>query len=550
MKSKLSGLGNLFLSVILVTVSTGLAGCGSDNIASPSNAVKRTTPVTAVLVPENSESRVREFQEKGGLSPMGAAFLALTKLEIVSPDENLYQFTATFPTNTQAEITLRLTSGQKYTPTAEERALGTMQVYNAHLSHEVSGTTYNMKLEYFLPDDTLLAASRGGLKLAFIQPPVLQVINAFQLQHNAPGDKDVDYDTVRVANNDGETTGTVVVLVEVIKDAGLEFVGAAEEVIRNIATGDEAGSPLTTAFDSALDVLDALDMSAEYQDLVSELDDLQVAAENPTNPLTQKAYAEDPGLKQSILNEIENARAEMKWDAAVAYLNLELEVALGLVGSPALSIAALPVTKWNAETIKQIMRERINNIRKMITRGSFRTDAPPTSTTEPTSSPSSGSTNSSDESELPPGTWLATYDITIQDQDGTDTSTSTDRGAFTFSVAPDGRITGRGGGHKSNHVVTQFGRTDAEGDYSFLVSGYVVMGQITEFNFTQPAETIKGSSTINDWGKPFPVESPIWAPMVPQGLLKLKSGESLKDEQNYTKDDGVRVTQTRILTIK
>jgi hypothetical protein len=98
-------------------------------------------------------------------------------------------------------------------------------------------------------------------------------------------------------------------------------------------------------------------------------------------------------------------------------------------------------------------------------------------------------------------------------------------------------------------VVTQFGRTDAEGDYSFLVSGYVFMGQISEFNFTRPTETTKGSSTINDLGKPSPYESPINPPMVPQGWLKLKSGESLKDEQNFTKDDGTRVIQSRTLTI-
>jgi len=254
------------------------------------------------------------------------------------------------------------------------------------------------------------------------------------------------------------------------------------------------------------------------------------------------------------MNEIESARAEMKWDAAVAYLNLELEVALGLVGSPALSIAALPVTKWNAETIEQIMRERINNISKMITRGSFRTDVPPTSTSEPTRSPSSTtSTDSSGDDKLPPGTWLATYQAMSRDEHYNSTITYTDDGAFTFSVGRDFQISGTGRGHISLDIVTKDGRTEARADYSFTVSGVAFMGKITDLRFTRPTEIMKGTSTINDRHEPMPYSTSIPGPMVPKVLnqsLMLKSGESLTEQKNLTQDDGVRTTETRMLTIK
>jgi hypothetical protein len=96
------------------------------------------------------------------------------------------------------------------------------------------------------------------------------------------------------------------------------------------------------------------------------------------------------------------------------------------------------------------------------------------------------------------------------------------------------------------------GRTEAQADYSFAVTGVAFMGKITELHFTRPTEIMKGTSTINDRHESMPYETSVPGPMVPKVLkesLMLKSGESLTTEQNLTQDDGVRTSETRTLII-
>ncbi len=538
----------IFLGALVSLLVLFISGCSSEAKPAPSSpaGTNMATPLSAVLLPDTGASRVSEFRSKGNLNLAGATFLAAGKLEVNSPAKNLYQFTATFPANTIANITIKLTPNKKYLPTADERAMTGEQAYNAKLTHAATGKTYNMKLQYFLPQGTLPAAFKGGPKIAAL-PLVLQAVKAFQGQLAVYGSANADYGSGRLEQGSGDLSGVMVELTAVLIEGGKQLAGTVEEFLFNMGLKD-VGSPIGTTWDSALNVVEALNMSSEYQDMVAELDELQAEAENPTNPLTQKAYAEDPNAKQQILDEIADARSELKWDTLVDYLNTEISVGLGLLGSPALSLAAAPITTWNSDTIKQLMHERIKIIRKMITTGVFKVDRSSNSGGTD-SSGNNGYTDGSGATPLPPGTWMASYESSIQEESDTDKTFYTDKGSFAFKVGPDFQITGTGRGNIALQILTDHGTTDGQATYSYSVSGVAMLGRILELHFTRPAETIKGSSTINDRHEPEPYETSIPGPMVPKGSMLLESGETLKEALDETRPDGVRSIQSRTLTI-
>ena len=330
-----------------------------------------------------------------------------------------------------------------------------------------------------------------------------------------------------------------------LNQAGKEFVSAVQEAGTKAAFGVE-GNPLGTAQSSALDVVEALNTSADYQDLVTQLDQLQAQAENPINPLTQQAYADDPSVRQNILNEIEAARTELQCDTAAQFFNTEISVGAGLLGMPELSIAIAPIVDWNNRTLRQIMLERVANIRNMITVG--------TGSMAPHPVPSSIETTvadwGTDRSTLPPGTWLAAWEgsiIEVYTALGSK-MTVTDRGTMTFKLNADSSITGTATGHFIYHLETPDAVTDGETDYTFPVGGMIMTGELYLSIGGLPVPmTFPIVWTPKD-GKP---ETSVYlvGPMLAQGAIKLKSGETLQQNQDNT-NEGIRSTQNRTLTIK
>ncbi len=515
-------------------------------------------PISFTLLPDASLNRVKEFRDKGNLSFVGATFLALTKLEVTSSDKNLYKFVATFPTNTTADMIIRMTPDQKYTPTPEEAAASPgRQSYNARLTHTITGDTYQSKVEYFLPNGVLPVSFDGSL-----QPALPQLI--------AIRGADTFYGTRQLAADGGEQTGIVVAFEVAINQGGQEFVGVAEESITTIVQflkGEKIteGNPLTTTATSALDVVEALNMSGEYQDMVAELNELQASAENPTNPLTRKAYEEDPSVKQRILDEIADARAELKGDTAVLYLNKLASVGLGLAGSPLLSIAVSPVADWTSKTLTQLMKDRVKDIRKMVTTG----------TGSLTPKPGSGGTGDTggtgyikededkERSKLKPGTWLATYEgmhKSVGNYAGHGT-TITDKGRITFTVMADSveqpSVEGTGQGHLTYHDVGFEGDYDGKIDYTFSVLGYAECGMVyliaaekpNYFDVIRtPPRTQGGPPRPENILFPGPMLVPLHPIIYSQRTLKLESGGTVQTREDKSTPNS-QITETRTITI-
>jgi hypothetical protein len=116
-----------------------------------------------------SLAHLSEIKQQTGLSDFGAAFLAMTALELVSSEPNESRFKATFPTQSTAELTVRITPGQTYTPTAEEVTAGPGP-WDVRLTHEKTDSGDDLRLEYFLPDGVVPAVVGARPPSSFATP--------------------------------------------------------------------------------------------------------------------------------------------------------------------------------------------------------------------------------------------------------------------------------------------------------------------------------------------------------------------------------------------
>jgi hypothetical protein len=269
-------------------------------------------------------------------------------------------------------------------------------------------------------------------------------------------------------------------------------------------------------------------------------------AEYPSNALTQKEYAENPGLKQNILNEIASARSDLKWEAMAAYTSTEVSVALGLVEVPGLSVMLAPVVKWNVETAKQLMKDRVAAIKRMVATGEVRTNLP-TSTIPPSSTPD----KTIPYTETPkPGDWSATYQgqhKTVY-PDGT-TITITDKGSMIFTVKADGSVVGSGNGHVVFHSQGSDGSYgDGETGYNFALSGEEIGGkvQFTLEEGTNPA-VFEVVGVAKDGHRVTSIQ-PVTAPLMARDPVDLKHGGTVKTNDD-TGAAGMQVTFVGVTTI-
>jgi hypothetical protein len=288
-----------------------------------------------------------------------------------------------------------------------------------------------------------------------------------------------------------DESGTSVIVEAGVHEFNKEFVSTLEAAVLDGVFGEEAkaganalenaaataekegaGAPGSTLASTFNDVLEALEINSEHTELAQELTELQEMAENPTNALTEKAYSEDPGLKQSILDEIADVRSELGWNTAMQFLNREISVGIALAESPPLSVAVSTIAEWNGKTLKQVINERIKDLRKRITNGNLKNRKPQPAQPPPVIPGVPNPTGEEKLPEVPKGYWLCTYSATVV-QPWTDggTITHVDEGSFIFKVLPGGAIEGSGGGRMAVHGVTAGVVAEGGTGYTFKIGG-------------------------------------------------------------------------------
>ena len=306
-------------------------------------AVLPVTPAGAVHLQGSNDfgpydqAKVDELMTQG-FSEGEALFIALTKVEGKAIGGDRVRLTSTFPTGNQAVINIRVVPTSGTTPNKLKIKTGS------------SGANFKFSLKYFVPFDKIPVESRPTIALG--DPATGHVAL-------------VAYSAVPADVVDARGVNVVVggVVDQLRGDKVDHFVTYLGDKLNN-AKLDKLNGKLK----AGLVVKDVIDMGAELDGYLTEINRLEKCAKNPTDPLTKKAYQNDPEERARILNQIESVRAELKGNAAAGVIGTINSAGAGLIKSaPWLGYIIGPGTAWALDNFKQVAQDRLNELRKGIT---------------------------------------------------------------------------------------------------------------------------------------------------------------------------------------
>lgn len=308
------------------------------NLANLPNLANMTMP--AGNYSPAAQIAMMKLMQKGNVPPSVAAQLIQAKAQVISQSNTTLRYTLSFPNGVSADTTLTITPDQKYSPTtaelAQSRRTGHL-IYNVKLSAKPeSETKSHIILQYFVP---------------FSEVPAT-------LQQRLHGQSAANFHFVPPVFADEGNMG-----VGIAQDTGIEI---AKEVLKENAEHTKLAKEFPTPLSRFVDLLNAFKKEQDHIDWLDELAELKDCVENPTNPLTKKAFDENPAYKDQTLNNLADAHTDVTAATAMRFLNLETSVATDLAEGP-LGAMTAPVSSYNDEALKGIAENRINEAKKGIT---------------------------------------------------------------------------------------------------------------------------------------------------------------------------------------
>lgn len=291
-----------------------------------------------------NQMAVYKLMSQHGLPMDIASYLAQAKAQVLSQTNTSVHFTLTFPDGLASDHTITITPDQKYTPTpAELEKAGRtgVHIYNVKFSaRNESDTRARITLQYFVPYSAVPAELQRRIHGQSSSLRRFDLIPSAWAQEGGEG---------------GLGMG-------VYQDTATEV---AKEFLKQKAEHGKLSKEFPTPLSRLVDMLSALKKEQEHIGWVNDLDELRDCVENPTNPLTTKAFNEDPAYKQQTLDNLQQARSEVDQVTAVRFLNLATSVATDLVEGPMSAITS-PVSSLNDETLKDLGEQQVQNARKSI----------------------------------------------------------------------------------------------------------------------------------------------------------------------------------------
>jgi hypothetical protein len=149
---------------------------------------------------------------------------------------------------------------------------------------------------------------------------------------------------------------------DVASDTAVEI---TKEVLKQTAEHGKLSKEFPTPLSRLVDILNAFKKEQEHVAWLDELAELQDCAENPTNPLTQKAFNQDPAYRDQVVHGVTQARSDVTAMTGMRFLNLATAVATDLVEGPLGAITA-PISSYNDETLKDLAENRVREAGKGI----------------------------------------------------------------------------------------------------------------------------------------------------------------------------------------
>ncbi|MBZ5655004.1 MAG: hypothetical protein LAO56_06955 [Acidobacteriia bacterium] len=264
----------------------------------------------------------RKFLNEYGLDRKSAVYLAQVKTSVVSQDNISVHLRFTFPDNLTADETITITPDAQYTPSAVELSGSggtSLPIYGRKFAAKAIGPDKaQILLQYVVPLNSV--------------PPGLQ-------------------QTIRGRASAAQWF-------TLVPSAWAQSGGGGAGVSSSFEMAQ-------TLYDALSDIGNAFSKSEEHSNWMQQLDAMENCAKNPTNPLTQKAYQEDPGYGDKVLSNIQDARSEVQQMTAVRYLNQEASVATNLVDAPIGQLTG-QVSDWNENVLKDLSNQQVQDIGKSV----------------------------------------------------------------------------------------------------------------------------------------------------------------------------------------
>ena len=331
------------IAVLLVALIAACTGRDPDTTGGTAPATSGAPPVGASpgmprpLPTVDAERQTALLAD--GLEEGQAEFLALTTLESEVIDDHTYRVLAVFPTGDEGDLIITLTPDQVGDPAVSE------------LTHEVTEDEFRFRLAYHVPWDLIPSdlhdevrqggTAALGVDALFVAAPLAQVA--------------------------ADSDGVGVVVTGVIKQIYNQTASDTARIIDERFGGRLDVSGTLRMLRALENVGNALASSADYLEIVRELDAIEECARNPTNPITQRAYRDDPGYQQRVLDQIAATRAEVKANASVLYLSHLIKTGSSLVRNvPALGFIVGPGTAWSKAALNEVTRKLIDDLRKNV----------------------------------------------------------------------------------------------------------------------------------------------------------------------------------------
>jgi hypothetical protein len=310
------GLGLRTLSKSWAQVKSGSStpGPSAASPSQPSSTAATSSPVIKMLMAQY------------GLDLEAATYLAAAKTQVVSQSKTSVQLLFTFPDGATADETITIQPDQQYMPTPEELARAAQsgkQTYNLKFAAVPDGPDRTqITLQYFVPYSSLPPDAQQAIHQQATSADWFQLVPSAWAQ--GPGGA-----------------------------------GAGMGVKAGFGVGKQV-------FGTLMNIRNAMKKSEQNYDWMNQLDTLENCAKNPTNPVTQRAYEENPVYRDQTVAGIEQARSVVQQVTAVRFLAQENAVAAGLIGGP-FGIILGGLTYLNDMTLKDVANRQISDIAKSVT---------------------------------------------------------------------------------------------------------------------------------------------------------------------------------------
>ncbi len=286
-------------------------------------------------------NQVAMYKLVGQGIPMGIAnYLTQAKAQVLGQTSTSAHFVLSFTNDLTSDETITLTPNQQYTPTpAELPQGGQRRVYNIKFSVQNEGPAKaRISLQYFVPYGVVPADLQRKLQST--------TARWFDLVPSAWAQE-----------GGGSSMG-----MNVASDTTVEV---TKEVLKQTAEHGKLSQEFPTPLSRLVDILNAFKKEQEHVAWLDELAELQDCAENPTNPLTQKAFDQDPKYRDQVVNGVNQARADVTAMTGMRFLNLATSVATDLVEGPLGAITS-PISSFNDESLKELAENRVKEAGKGI----------------------------------------------------------------------------------------------------------------------------------------------------------------------------------------